>query len=258
MRLATFASLLLFILLTPARAQTDKEGPKANLDTPEAVLEAHLEATGGADAWAAVQSRRDTGERIMDGFMNQKMTSRFVTTTRYPGYLHQTQATATPNGTMDVTVIQTPEGGWADTPMGRQDFPEGSRPPITTPKAELTLLNDAEASLTLDLGTYEETPAYVVTVRRDTSDARRWYDRESLLLIAAETATPDGMTLSTMADYRDVDGLLVPFEEEQEVFIRVVMGSPDSEPQVHKVSTEVTYEQIEFNVDVDDALFADG
>ena len=203
MRLVTpLVLLFLAALLTPAYAQADKTGTKVELETPEAVLEAHLEATGGADAWAAVQSRRETGERILDGVMGQKMTSRFVTTTRYPGYLHQTQEVDMPNGTMVSTVVQTPEAAWVNAPNGRHDLPVDSRPPIADAKPELRLLTDPAASLTLEVGTYADTPVYIVTVTREGTEVRRWYDRESLLLVAAETASADGIALTEASNYR--------------------------------------------------------
>ena len=259
-----FTTLIVLLLLAPAAlAQANKDSDKALLETPEEVLEANIEAIGGRAAWEAVQTLQTEGVRISDSPMG-KMTSTFVESIRYPGYLHNISKMDTPMGAMTVTRIRTPDASWVEAgPRGRHDLPLVRSLKLESACAELALLNNPDYTLTgLTTDSFEGSDVYVVFVEVSGTTLRRYYDQESLLLLAAERISAGGgegsePELVKYRDYREVDGLLISHAQDEEVTMRMISrsGGEESETQ-HRVEASVTIENIVINPDVDDALFA--
>jgi len=262
-----FATLIVLLLLAPAAiAQANKDSVKALLESPEEVLEANIEAIGGRAAWAAVHTLQTEGVRISDGPMGSgKMTATFVESIRYPGYLHNVSEMDTPMGAMTVTRVSTPDASWVEAgPMGRHDLPLVPSLKLASACAELAILNNPDYTLTgLTTDSFEGSAAYVVSVEVGGTTLRRYYDQESLLLLAAERISAGGgegsePELVKYRDYREVDGLLISHAQDEEVTMRMISrrgGGEETETQ-HRGESSVTIENIVINPDVDDALFA--
>ena len=262
--LATLCFLLVFVPIT--NAQPGKDVEKSLLETPEEVLEANIEATGGRTEWEAVQSMQITGTRISDSPMGSgKMTSTYVENIRYPGYLHNASEMDTPMGSMTVTRVRTPAASWVEAgPMGRRDLPV--RPSVTLERAcpELAILDDAEFAIT-GLATESFEGQYVYVVSHDVAGVtlRRYYDQESLLLLGAERISAGGdegsePELVKYRDYRSVDGLLISHAQAEEVTMTMISrsGGGDETQTQHRGESSVTIENIVINPGVDDSLFS--
>ncbi|MDX1438590.1 MAG: hypothetical protein R3284_01690 [Rubricoccaceae bacterium] len=258
--------ILFFILLLslPAvGAQSDKDSAKETLETAEEVLEANLEATGGRSAWEAIQSLERTGLRINDSPMGGgKMTSTFVETIQYPGYLHNSSEMETQMGTMNIVRVITPEESWVEAgPIGRREMPLEPNLNLEGPSAELTLLTSSEFSIAgMTTDTFEGREVYVVTVDVAGVELQRYYDQSNLMLLAAERGGADGAEpeLVKYGDYREVDGLLFSFEQDEEVTMRMISrdASGNETETLRRGDATVTIENIRLNPNVDTTLFS--
>ena len=262
-----FATLVALLLVLPtANAQPGKDADKSLLETPEQVLNANIEATGGYAAWEAVRTLRTEGVRISDSPMGGgKVTSHFVQTVRYPGYSHMVAEMVTRMGAMSLTRVSTPDGGWMEAAhFGRREFPNRPTLAMDGAKVELTILNNPDYTLTsLTTESFEGTDAYVVSVEVAGTTLRRYYDQESLLLLAAERISERGdegsdPELVKYRDYREVDGLLISHAHDEEITMRVISRNGDGQETEtsHRGESRVTIENIVINPDVDDSLFA--
>jgi len=262
-----FATLVVILLLAPtAIAQANKDSEKALLETPEEVLEANIEATGGRAAWEAVHALQTEGLRISDSPMGSgKMTSTFVENIRYPGYLHNASEMDTPMGSMTVTRISTPDASWVEAgPMGRHDLPLRASLTLESACAELTILENPDFAATeLTTESFEGSDAYVVSHNAGGQTLRRYYDQESVLLLAAERISVGGgedsePELVKYRDYREVEGLLISHAQDEEVTMTMISrnGSGEETETSHRGESSVTIENIVINPNVDESLFA--
>lgn len=262
--LVTLCFLLAFAPST--QAQPIKDSEKALLETAEEVLEANIETTGGRAAWEAVRSIQLTGTRISDAPMGGgKMTATFVEIIRYPGYLHSAAQMDTPMGAMTVTRVRTPEASWVEAgEMGRRDIPV--RPSLTLESAcpELAILDNPEFAATgLATDTFDGADVYVVSHIAGGQTLRRYYDQDSLLLLAAERISAGGdddaePELVTYSNYREVDGLQISHAQVEQVTMTMITRSGDGEETetTHRGESNLTIESVTINPDVDDSLFS--
>lgn len=264
MRTATsLLTVALFLITATAHAQADKSGDKVAPATPDAVLEASFEASGGA-AWATIVSLQSEGVRVMDSPMGGgKQTSEFVETLRFPGYAHAERQMDTPMGAITVTQVSTPDGSWAEAGdmMPRRDTPlrTGQRLRLAAASEEWTILNDDAYQLVgMEEGVFEGTPVYTVTVEHEGTESQRHYSQETLLLVGIERRGGEEPARYVYSDYREVDGVMLPFARTEDVTVRAVMrsGSGEETESTHQVESAVTIERYTLNPDVDDALFA--
>ncbi len=263
----TLATLLTLLLLAPfSFAQADKDADKVLLDTPEEVLAAAIEATGGHTAWEAIQTLRTEGVRISDGPMGSgKMTSTFVETIRYPGYLYNVSEMDTPMGAMNVTRVRTPEASWVEAgPIGRHDLPLAPSLTLEAACPELFILEGSVFEISgMTTGQFEGSDVYIVSIEVVGVVLRRYYDQESFLLLAAERLSAGGgedaePELVKYSDYREVEGLLISHAQDEQVTMRMISRSGDGEETAttRRGDSTVTIENIVINPDVDDSLFA--
>lgn len=251
-----------------AEAQTNKEQQKTPLETAEEVLAANIEATGGQSAWEAIRTLQISGTQVADspsgGFpgSNQKVTSTFVEMIKYPGYAHKMSDMDSAMGSMTVTQVRTPTQSWVEAPqIGKRDAPHARNIEYEGPSVELTLLTQNEHSLSdLTIGTYHNEDVYVVSHVLDGVILKRYYSQESLLLIGAEEAAPDGEApiVIEYSDYREVEGLLFPFRENREVLMRMITRDAlgNESESTERGEAVVTIQNIIINPVVDDSLFA--
>ena len=214
----------------------------AQYTTAEDVLEANLEATGGRAAWEAIENMHVVQEVLAEmpqGLMTLESEAWII----FPDYMfadvRQTmEASGMP--AVDSKIYMTPEGGWMETPQGRQEFDE---PPAelrnaarSDAKEELALLNgDAELTL-LPNQKMDGTDTYVVQVGGE-NGTKRYYDAESLLLIATEAPSPMGGTMiQRVSDYRQVGNVQFPHQQDAEI--------------TDEIRQSVVLSTVEFNIDL--------
>ena len=76
------------------------------LKTAEAVLEANIKATGGADAWAKIKTMRIDGAVEFESPMGGTRTGSFVEHVKLPGYSHRESSIEGPMGQQTQTYIE--------------------------------------------------------------------------------------------------------------------------------------------------------
>ncbi len=227
------------------------------LKTPEAVLEANVKATGGAEAWNKIKTVRREGALEVDLPMgDEPAKGSFVLNVKHPGYSHFESILDGPMGEMKSTIVVTPEKSWRDSSMGgRRDLPERDWMDLDAAKAELAILeNDASTLTKLETEIADTGPIYIVTVEHNGKTYKRHYDQISLMLLAAERpSSRGGKEWVYYDDYREVDGLKVPHRWTSQARVRVQGGGSGGADQTIEIRN--TLENIAFNVPVKDALF---
>lgn len=256
---AVLATLLIFPVVN---AQSDKDANKTTLETAEEVLAANIEATGGAAAWEAITSLQTTGIRISDGPMGAgKMTSGVVETRSYPGFMHSSADMETPMGSMNVVQVRTPDAAWVEAgPIGRREMPVEPAIDIEGACAECTILASDDFVLTdMAVEPFDGRETYVVTLEAHGESLRRFYDAETMLLVADESPADDGgdPLLTRYSDYREVNGVLLPFQLDETVVMRMISrdASGEETEAFHRGASTTTIEEIVVNLDVDGNLF---
>lgn len=191
----------------------------AQYTTPQEVLEANIEATGGRTAWENIESLHLSQEIITElpqGLLTMASEAWII----FPGYVYATtEQTSEMEGmpAMNTTIYVTPEGGWMDTPMGRQDAPAEVRDQNRSAKEEIALLAaEAPALALLDEQSIDDRPAYVIQVGGETG-MKRFYDKETLLLVAVEQDSQMGPMMRRVSDYKEVDGLTFGHTQEMDM-----------------------------------------
>ncbi len=229
------------------------------LKTPEAVLEANVKATGGAEAWNKIKTLRLEGAMEMDSPMGGEAgKGSFVVHVKHPGYSHREMTMESPMGEMKSTVVVTPEKSWMESSMGgRRDLPERDWMDLDAAKEELAILeNDAYALTNLETDIVDTGPIYMVTVEHNGKTYKRHYDQLSLMLLAAERpSSRGGKEWVYYGDYREVDGLKVPHTWTSQG--RIVMQQGGGGPSERTIEIRSMLEKIAFNVPVKDALFSE-
>ncbi len=189
-----------------------------DLSTARGVIEAHIEATGGASAWNSIkdmymEATVDVGTPMGDLSIELKSWAIF------PGYTYtEMNLLAGPDGIpaemVNMKAYSTPLEGWVENAQGRQDIntlPPQARQQFqrTTPKNELQFLSNPDSTLVLmPESTFNDRAVYVVGITSFGVESRFMFDKESLLIVAQETDTPAGAVTTTMSEYMEVNGLL--------------------------------------------------
>lgn len=206
-RLSLFAAALFVAasLFNPAAAQ--------DLSTAEEVLQAHIEATGGMDAWNKVDDMY-AEIQVVAGTPMGDLTLEMKSWSIFPGYgFTEMNLLDGPDGipaeAVAMKAYYTPLEGWIEQGGQRQDI--NDLPPAakqqfmrTSPKAELALL-EGDNSLTLkESTTFNDRPVYVVGATQFGIESEFWVDQETLMIVAQKAAG----TTTTMGEYMDVNGLM--------------------------------------------------
>ena len=219
--------------------------PAMLAQTADEIVAKHIAATGGADKIKAAKTVKMTGKAEM-----QSMEAPFVMSLKQPNMLR-----------MEITIqgmvlVQAYDGksGWAIIPFTGKKDPEA----VTADEAkelqdqsDLWPLLDYQAKghkvELLGKEKIEGTDAYKLKLTHSNGDVETLYlDADSFLEIKnEETRTVRGseqQTETSLADYREIGGLMFPFAIESGV-----KGSPDKQ--------KITLEKVELNVPVEDSAF---
>lgn len=187
--------------------------------TARDVLEANVEVMGGEKAWGAVRSLRVETEMEMDGPVDMgRITS---TTMIYPGYRFSESEIFIPgaNQIQSTKILLTPDGGWMEGPEGREKLekPDGAGP-TGGPRHALEELGFLQSDLSLNLLDNKQIDgrdAYVVQIGDGEEAPKRFYDTDTLFLIAQEMRTNmGGNIMRHLDDYREVDGIYFAHRQE--------------------------------------------
>lgn len=214
--------------------------------TVEQVLERYQAAIGGTEGWAALQTMKASGTLDV---MGGAMTGPFTIVQKRPA---MARIEVTVQG---MTIVQAYDGetAWQIMPMTGSTEPQVADPVTAASiidQADLDgpLIGWKEAGTQIALAGTEtvdgaETTKLEVTLK--TGDVLDYYLDERYLpirVVALRTAQGgEGETTTTLADYREVGGLMFPYR----IQVETPMG-----PQT------LTFESIEVNVPVDEALFS--
>ncbi|NNE34419.1 MAG: hypothetical protein HKN13_04245 [Rhodothermales bacterium] len=228
-------TLLLASLTVPAFAQ--------DFSDARALIEASLEKTGG-EKWSTVETMRLSTTMSIDTPQGEIFGSTKLSF-RYPGYTHVKVLLDVPEemggspGGMTQTSIMNPDTTYMTSDFaGTQGSAGGQGPQAAT--EELALLSSEDAELSLDTGDLDGKDVYIVTSVVDSTTSRIYYDKETLLRLARAVETAQGDAMVYYEDYREVEGLLVPYVQRQ---------SMNGMAQIMKVKT------VEVNPELDTKLF---
>ncbi|PIQ60953.1 MAG: hypothetical protein COV99_10140 [Bacteroidetes bacterium CG12_big_fil_rev_8_21_14_0_65_60_17] len=209
----------LFILAFPALAQ--------ELTSPRSIIEANLEATGGQEAWEAVQDmhmKANIGIAMAMGEISISLESHSTTSGHIYGLVNLVDGPeGIPAEAVRQEVYVTPDGGWVKSAQGQQDIndmPAAARDGIRnqfTAKPELAYIDMPDSLLSLagirDLP--DGSRAYEVKINMAGQETTVLYDVETLYQVGQEATTPMGAITMYSSDFRDVgNGLVVSFKQE--------------------------------------------
>lgn len=239
--------------------------PASQLTTPEDVLEANIEATGGRGAWDRITTSRISGTQSVSSSMGS-FDLTWETVTKYPGYA-RTKSIPTMDASFASTTVVTPERSWFTSHTGEvKDFDTEYTLPFAGPLAEISILDNKDIRLVrLDTDDHEERPVYVVTIEVDGKALKRYYDQETHLLVAAQK--PNMMNTSKdwvyYDDYREVEDVMIATSTFSKTKMQIVMESDDDTPQDQLMNApreemmemKTTLDKIEWNVELDESLF---
>ncbi|MDA0875498.1 MAG: hypothetical protein O3C45_10620 [Bacteroidetes bacterium] len=210
--------LLTFLFLRPATAQS--------LTTAEDVLKANIEATGGEAAWNAVKDMYTEIEIVASTPMGS-LTLGMKSWSIFPGYGFTEMSlldgpAGIPAEAVAMKAYYTPLEGWIEQGGQRQDM-AAVNPQMRaqfqrqSPKAEMSLLSDADAQLTLkDSETFNDRPVYVVGATQFGVETELLVDQETLMVLGQRVSTPMGAAVTTMTGFQEVDGLTFAMGQQAE------------------------------------------
>ncbi len=189
-----------------------------DLSTARGVLEAHVEATGGMDAWNAVEDLHV--EALVEvetpmGALGIEMSMWSI----FPGYgFTDMKLSSGPDGIppemVNMKAYYTPLEGWLENAQGRQDLndlaPQMRQQFVrSSPKNALTYIAMHDSLLVLhDASTFDGHDVYVVGITTFGIQSKIMIDKESLLMLAQEVDTPAGAATTVFGEYMKIDGLL--------------------------------------------------
>jgi len=231
------------------------QGFAQDYTTAREVLDANLEATGGASNWAEIGTVTTTGTRELDTPMGAREAT-FTKYDLYPGYSRTEETIKSPMGSMEQLIVSTPEGRWTDTMRGRRELPANPWISNESAKDELFLLSDDRVELMeLETEIGDNGPEYVISFRFDGETYQRKYNQFTLFLEAAEAPGNDGTkNWTTFNDYKEVDGFQIPHTWESVASITINRGDGDNTSTI----TVVTHlESISFNESLSEDLFSE-
>ena len=228
-------SLMMAAVLAPALAA----------QTVDEIVAKHVAAMGGADKIKAAKTVKMTGK-----LEAQSIEAPFIMTLKQPGMLRNE---ITIQG---MVLVQAYDGksGWAIIPFTGKKDPEA----VTADEAK-ELQDQADLWPLVDykdkgnkvelLGKdkIEGTDAYKLKLTRTNGDVDTVYlDADSFLEIKEEGTRmvrgSEQQTETSLADYREVSGLMFPFAIESSI-----KGSPEKQ--------KITVDKVELNVPADDSIF---
>jgi hypothetical protein len=228
-------TLLLVVLAVPAVAQ--------DYSSARELIQASYEKTGG-DKWKQVETMAMSSTMSIEtpqGDLFGSMKFSF----KYPGYTHMKllldipEEMGGPPGGMTQVNLMRPDTTLIISDMGgSQGAPGGQGPKAAT--EELAMLNNESLDLSIEKGELDSASVYIVTSVEDSLTSKIYYDSNSLFRIARAVQTPQGEAMVYYGDYRNVDGLMLPYLQRQSM-----MGMN----QTMKVKS------YEINATIDDALF---
>lgn len=232
--------LIFWLCITP--------NPAAAELTAEQVVEKHIEAIGGREKWSAVKTMKVTGE--YEGFSK---TSNFTIWRKRPGMFRVEYRLLN----FDITRAYDGNEAWWVNPMFRAPKPA----PIPSPQANRTkrdaifdnaLIDWKEKGVKVKLEGLEKVEGedhYKLTIDfGEDVPGETWFIHASTFLKTLvhgegyEYNRPSPLQ-EFLTDYREVNGLMIPFQIEQEF---------------HNRHRSFYADKIEINVEVDDALFKKG
>lgn len=178
------------------------------------ILSAHIDATGGADAWNAVEDMYAEIEITAATPMGD-LVLEMKTWSIFPGYgFTEMGLKSGPDGipaeAVAMKMYYSPLEGWMEQGGQRQDLdsmPEAARAQFlrTSPKSELALLSDDSAELTLkEEREVDGRTIYVLGAKQFGVDVEMHVDKESLMIVGQSAM---GQT-TTISDYMEVEGLM--------------------------------------------------
>lgn len=221
--------------------------------TAREVLEAHLEATGGATAWEEIGTVTTIGTRELDTPMGARDAT-FIKYDLYPGYSRTEETIESPMGSMEQLIVSTPDGRWSSSMRGRRELPSKKWISTESAKEELFLLSDDRVELMeLETEIGDNGPEYIVSFQYEGETYQRKYNQFTLFLEASESPGTDGKkSWTTFDDYKEVDGFQIPHTWESVASITINRGDGDNTSTI----TVVTHlEGISFNESFTAELF---
>ena len=249
----TSTTLTLFVLgcmlLGACKSSESAMESAVPMSVEQELIESHIAAQGGLEVIRSVESMQLTGEIEMPSF---GMTMPMTITNKRPSKMHvRVEVPA-----MGAEIINAYDGetAWEINPMG------GGTQKMTGDQARNIKEQADMDGFLIDY----EAKGYAVhyegeeevngsntkklrVMRPDSSEIIVFLDAESFLQVKTETEGTNPMTgvkakmVTFMMDYRDVDGMMIPFE------MKVLMDG-----QVFQI---ITMQEVKTNVEVDDLIF---
>lgn len=201
------------------------------------LVKASYEKSGG-DKWKTVESMVMSSNMTIDSPQGE-MAGSAKLTFLFPGYMHARilldidDGTGMPMG--PITQVMTPDTGYVHTDQGSQGLPGGNGPDSATD--EIDLLADGGPELSLEKSELDGKEVYKVTAVADDETSAYYYDIETLQRVAKEVQTPGGSNWIRYSDFKDLNGLLVPHKQVQDL--------------VGGMKQTLTMKTIEINSDID-------
>ncbi len=226
---------------SPAKAATPASA--AALPTADQILDHYLQATGGRDAWKKLTTRVSKGTIDLTG---KDMTGTLELNEKAP---NQTLAVVSIGG---ASFRQGFDGkvGWSDDPqnglreLGGEELAETRRDADFSHPVNMHELYK-KFTVTGRENVDDHNTYIVEAAPEDSAPEKLYFDTQSGLLIRviSQRHTPDGVTSIQidLSDYRDVDGIKLPFA------IRQTAGEAEF---------TMKFDEIRHNVEVDSAQFA--
>lgn len=239
MRISFLGLFLAFVFSQNVAAQTSRT---FQLRTSQDVMMAHIEITGGEEAWKAIQAMR--WEADMSTILDTvQLFGKRITVSQYPGYRYTEQTVMNGQIEQKWKVVYTPTEAWMQTPDGKEVMPLENNPSFQGAKEEITILADPDYQIDpYEKGIWEYKQVYIVTIRHQGETYKRFYNRSTLMLMRVETTKPDGSVyIISYSDYRAVGKVLAPF--------RIEVQPPNMSKQVFSLNS------MELNPEVDAKLF---
>jgi outer membrane lipoprotein-sorting protein len=249
LRKAFFSCVVLSACTSQPMGGTDSPQPSASL-TPAQIVEKNVSAKGGAQAWRAVQTISFSGK--MDAGGKAKVQLPFVLEKKRPGKTRIELVFA------NDTAVQVYDGvnGWKLRPfLGRRDVepytPQELQSAAFESDLDGPLVDYAQKGNKVDLEGVEKVEnhdAYKLKLTMKGGQVQHiWVDAETFLEVKVE-GTPrrmDGKMRPVwiyLRDYKDVNGLKIPYVSETEV-------------QGYKEKHKMVIETVVVNPKLEDSLF---
>jgi hypothetical protein len=237
----TFVSVLIVVLALASLATCQTPAQETALPSVDQVLNKNIAAEGGKDAIQKITSRVSKGTIDVltfgaSGTIEQyiKLPGMIVTTSDFAGF---------------GTVIQCFDGkaGWATDPQsGMRDMNPGELSGAkrsTDLQGSLHLKEQYKKLAVTGKGKVGDRDVYILEGQRaEGATEKLYFDVETGLLSRLDIPMDQGGTATvTVEDYREVDGLKIPFAIHQDL---------------PELSLQIKWQEVKNNVPIDDAKFA--